>query len=233
MDEKTLLTCLKQIKTILDRHSITYWLDTGTLLGAVREKRFLPWDYDVDLGAWFADAPKIVALSNEFQNLGFDVCFFDFKHYIKLVKPSCEIDINLYVIQNNKATRDWFSHGLFGRIIDYLLWITIIQHPQVKKTPLPLSLTTILHRIFHLLPLGLKRAKFRFLQSLYINVAAKKISIEIPKSFFTTLTKIKFYKMVFHAPQKTEDYLKYRYGADWKTPKKDYIFTKDDQSIIA
>ena len=37
--------------------------------------------------------------------------------------------------------------------------------------------------------------------------------------------------MEFKVPAKTEDYLTFRYGKDWKTPKRNYIYYKDDRAI--
>ncbi|KFU83344.1 Fukutin-related protein, partial [Chaetura pelagica] len=42
----------------LESAGIRYWLEGGSLLGAVRSGDIIPWDYDVDLGLYQEDLPK-------------------------------------------------------------------------------------------------------------------------------------------------------------------------------
>lgn len=52
---KIALKLLNEITDILDEHHVKYWLDFGTLLGVVREKRILPWDDDIDISIFEED----------------------------------------------------------------------------------------------------------------------------------------------------------------------------------
>lgn len=55
-----MLEMLKYIDEICRRENIRYWLDSGTLLGAVRHGGFIPWDDDTDIGMMMEDAQRFM-----------------------------------------------------------------------------------------------------------------------------------------------------------------------------
>lgn len=56
---------VKAIDAVCKEHDITYFLDSGTALGAVRHKGFIPWDDDVDLGMLREDYDRFMAIAPE------------------------------------------------------------------------------------------------------------------------------------------------------------------------
>ena len=60
-----LFDILVAIDELCEKHGITYYLDSGTLLGAVREKDFIAWDDDADITMKREDYERFLAVANE------------------------------------------------------------------------------------------------------------------------------------------------------------------------
>lgn len=77
MDERIAVGCLRDVKEVFDRANIEFWLDTGTLLGAVREGRIIEWDADIDLGVMDNDCnlKRMIFALIELEKKGFQVYF--------------------------------------------------------------------------------------------------------------------------------------------------------------
>ena len=56
---------IKYIHYELSKHNIKHWLMYGTLLGCVRNKDVIPYDYDFDFGILFSDIDKILSIDLE------------------------------------------------------------------------------------------------------------------------------------------------------------------------
>jgi lipopolysaccharide cholinephosphotransferase len=80
IDPKTLreaqlimLDMLVEFDKIFQKHNLKYWLDSGTLLGAVRHKGFIPWDDDIDLSMPLEDYNKFIDIAQ--NELSGDIFF--------------------------------------------------------------------------------------------------------------------------------------------------------------
>lgn len=58
-DQKELFRMLKYIAELCEQHNITWWLSSGTLLGAARHQGFIPWDDDMDIVMFRKDYKKL------------------------------------------------------------------------------------------------------------------------------------------------------------------------------
>lgn len=65
-------------------NNIRYWLSSGTLLGAVRHKGFIPWDDDLDVEMLTGDYDKFVSLRDKFDN-------------------------NIYILQDKKSDSEYIA----------------------------------------------------------------------------------------------------------------------------
>ena len=108
---------------ICDKHNLTYFLDFGTLLGAVRHQGFIPWDDDVDVTMPLEDYKKFLKIAQE--ELGDDTFF----------KQVIQISIFTILLQKSAKTERHFSENSSknGRFIKGFGWIFFLSLTSIRE----------------------------------------------------------------------------------------------------
>ena len=237
MKEETAIKVLKQVKEVFDEHGIVYWLDQGTLLGAVRDRKFIPWDHDIDLGTWQDNAAKIFSACQKLRDKGFNVRFSEHnKGGVDIVKEEVPITINSYRLIGDKAITKWFlrKRTVVGYATEHLLAILSNLpyeevNPQNLKAPF---ITMNLLKISKALPSSWRMQLAKIVRTIYEKIGSRCVEIVTPSHYYTNLSTITFYGMEFKVPAETEQYLTYKYGEDWDVPKRDWDPNEEDGAVI-
>ena len=94
---KSLLNLMDKTIKFLDDNNITYWIDSGTLLGASRNSKFIPWDDDVDLAIPYDSFIKIKEIIKNYpkQMDGTDKYRVCEKYKIKFIELTSNIPLDV------------------------------------------------------------------------------------------------------------------------------------------
>lgn len=234
--EDALIDLLRQVKDVLGEHGIEFWLDCGTLLGAVREGRFLSWEHDIDLGAWREKVPETmkISVSKTLRDRGFKVWIAE--NHMNIKKgDDLWTDINFYRLSNDKAIKPTLiDKNLLGTFLSFglpTLWAPYhVGFSQIKH-PVKRFIMKTLVNISRTMPSLLRKRLAQIASIVYEKVGSRDVSWVVPSRYFSDLSTMRFYGMEFKVPAETEGYLAYRYGEDWHTPRRDWITSKNDGAV--
>ena len=109
--QRTLLEILEDIDSVCKRENIQYYLIAGTLLGAVRDKGFIPWDDDLDIAMPREDYDRFV--ENAAQWLGDKYYFQNYISDKKYFIPFSKVRLNGSVFKEKALANLDIHHGVY------------------------------------------------------------------------------------------------------------------------
>ena len=127
---KIQLEALLYLKEICDKNQINYFLTSGTLLGAVKYKGYIPWDDDIDVGLKRQEYLKLIDILNKENNPRFKILsIYTTKDYYytfaKLVCTETKLIENTKTIKNMGVYIDIFPFDYYND--DYESYIKKIK----------------------------------------------------------------------------------------------------------
>lgn len=231
--EKVAVGNLKDVKKVLDKAGVRFWLDWGTLLGAVRDAKLIEWEHDVDLGTTDDYWEKIAAAAPEFEKMGFEVFLEEIKitknlfdRQIRFQRSGHHIDLVPYQMKGGRALWTWAESADRGSQIMKILYHSLMSQKLYMGSKWRHGIG-IFRRGASVLPLGLKKRLSGVVWRAWRKGDIKFVQISIPKRHFEKLGVISFYGVAFKIPADAEKYLESHYGRDWRTPKKEWKWEED------
>ncbi len=225
------LNGLKEITAVLEKYKVFYFLDTGTLLGAIRDGEFIPWDNDIDIGVCSKkqiDKKLIKKISKEFYNLGYNVT--STINDICVLKNKSDLEINIKIYKNK--SNFWLGkfeiikgNKFLSILKTYMFDGVIFKRGYGIRFNFYALVSSFLQLVLVIFPSTLNKYINKKLQ-----ITSKVISI--PNYLVDELIMFEFYKEKFQVPKNHNEYLIHRYGETWINKIKNYDYVNDDQSII-
>ena len=180
---------------VLERLDIFFWLDFGTLLGAVRNKSIIEWDDDFDISVWDVDREKLILAKEILETNGYKVV-------IQKNLPWFEDLMQIYIPRKKLETDDK------GRIeagvdhIDIYIYTKIDDNLCMRRLHEPVNFSSKIYNFFR---------KINKLNPQYSDTQIRGISKHIMfiVNFFPTIIKKYFSNLIWYLYLNTGLYMTY------------------------
>lgn len=128
-----MLDILIEVDRICRKHNIRYWLSSGTLIGAVRHKGFIPWDDDLDIEMLLPDYKRLMKVLPEElpENLALQSQDTDPNYFFFYAKVR---DRRSLLEETTGYDRTWREKGIYIDIFPFYrqpLWIHLLSEKTI------------------------------------------------------------------------------------------------------
>lgn len=224
---------LKKLIEICKKNNLVYFLQSGTLLGAVRHKGFVPWDDDTDVAMFRDDIKKLRDILKDDKNyrlaLVYDYWVKSRQLRFRTTNPEnpCFIDVYIYDYGNDDSDEAWQKwHKLKTEISDKIEHAIPEIIPEWRKkhfidenTPLARKLKPLYEKYYDpLINKSIDRNNYTTVNWALDNFPIKWKRL-FKKEFIFPTVKLTFENLKVEAPKEYDQYLKRQYGDIYQLPK--------------
>lgn len=233
---------------------VRFWIDSGVLLGLVRDGRLMEWEKDIDLAILDSEIDKVLQARSLFAAMGYTMVVNSYQRTIYSIglRPNTADDILLAAIHVyypageylwspqtqlyvpppapdvRLTRRTWL--GQFLRWIIEKAYYTKAQTRQ--KTGLQILqqrkegvISKVSRTLYNGIDRGFLAETWPF-REIYVP-----LTWVIPQKMVLPLRSIEHNGKKLPVPGNVEEYLSYRYG-NWRFPVTDWFYWRDDGAVV-
>ncbi len=234
------LEMLKIVHDVCEKEKISYFMQAGTLLGAVRNKGFIPWDDDGDIMMYREEFDKLISVIDGYLK---DTEYF-LKYTDRVPKVVCrnneDIRLDIFIIDylpNNKLKRKYKLFIL--KLIQGMSKEDVDLSAYSLKGKILVGVTSTLGKLFS----EKKKLEMYDRMSRYGNdVSASEcfwsndlyrfINYKFERNYFRETFLMDFEDTRLYAPKNYDSYLIINYGKDYMTPMQDNYYVSYDSEQL-
>ena len=95
---------MQVVDEVFEASNITYWADSGTLLGAVRNKGLIPTDDDIDVAVLASDEPKLQGEAQKaFAARGYELKDYGYGYKVMRQGGSADLSLDVFLFHEERA----------------------------------------------------------------------------------------------------------------------------------
>lgn len=221
--ESEMVATLRATVAVLKAQSVPYWIDCGTLLGLVRDQKIIPWDDDMELGAWLSDKPLFDACRSRFEAAGL-VVTVDKPDKLGLQLPD-GLPYRFRVLFYDRREHCAARGGLvgvtrLGHVLDFTRRTLADAEKSSSSTPASGALRKLSAQLARVLPGVARRTLLFLLERAPVRMRHR---WEIPAHYFEQTRTVMFYDFDALIPADADGYLTHKYGPDWGQPTRYWV----------
>lgn len=236
-EQRRLFNLLVRLDKFLKKHDIEYYIDGGTLIGAIRNRGFLPWDDDVDTVMTRANYEKLLAVADELHDEGLDLACYEryndyTKHSVKVIdlsttmilygdivhRHSCGTQVDIFIFDPLPANKVNEYTKYFSVYTELLTYNYLDNEKVVKYIPTYKKYKFLMHFLGRDRVLKMLRDKlfcYTEEESDYFILRYHEPDLFYDKGILQRPKYAEFEGYTFPIPTRSEDFLRTMYDDSW------------------